>query len=137
MAKKKCTKCRKEKPLTAFHIDRRTRDGRSCKCKKCKLMHKRAVYHKPGGRNAHLKRTYGISEEQYEKLVAEQASKCAVCGRKADVCGRLVVDHDHITGAIRALLCDRCNRAAGAAGDDPKLLQKLAQYLETHSKDSN
>lgn len=43
-----------------------------------------------------------------------------------------VVDHDHITGKVRELLCHRCNKALGMVQDDPKVLLGLLQYLEKH-----
>ena len=61
-------------------------------------------------RPGHLKRRYGITQEQYDALLRSQGGKCGICkclpGRK-----RLCVDHDHATGRIRGLLCVRCNSA--------------------------
>lgn len=136
MATKECTKCGKPKPLHAFHVDRKRRDGRCARCKACKLKEKHKSYHTPGGRNSWIKRLYGMTEEQYEKLVAAQDNRCAACRQDIAECGRLVIDHNHTTGGVRALLCDRCNRVAGAASDNPGLLRKLAEYLETHAEDS-
>jgi hypothetical protein len=45
---------------------------------------------------------------------------------------RLAVDHDHNTGKIRALLCDRCNRGIGYFNEDPALIRESADYLEWH-----
>jgi hypothetical protein len=60
-----------------------------------------------------------------------QGGKCAVCG---DVQKRwLAVDHSHLTGKIRELLCDRCNPMAGYALDEPARLRAVADYLERHS----
>lgn len=40
------------------------------------------------------------------------------------------MDHDHITGALRGLLCNFCNRALGNMRDNPVALRQAADYLE-------
>ena len=44
----------------------------------------------------------------------------------------LLLDHDHRTGKVRALLCNRCNRVLGLAEDSPELLSKMSNYLKEH-----
>lgn len=51
----------------------------------------------------------GVTDEQYERLLAAQGGGCAICGATPKT-RRLHVDHDHKTGAVRGLLCYRCNR---------------------------
>lgn len=65
-----------------------------------------------------LERAYGLSERQYNEMLLVQNYRCAICGNEetthtAGVKRRLSVDHDHTTGAIRALLCGKCNRKLG------------------------
>lgn len=74
------------------------------------------------------RRVYGYDAGQYDRLLAEQAGCCALCGKRE----RLVPDHDHATGLPRRLLCDRCNKALGMFADDPELLAKAAQYVYAH-----
>jgi Recombination endonuclease VII len=62
-------------------------------------------------------------------MAKAQDYKCAICGEEK----RLVVDHDHATGDIRALLCDDCNKGLGSFKDNPDNLLKAAYYLEKHS----
>lgn len=59
-----------------------------------------------------LKSTYGITEEQYLQLLAEQNGGCAICGKPPGK-RQLAVDHCHKTGVIRGLLCGRCNLGLG------------------------
>lgn len=81
-------------------------------------------------RNYHLVRTYGITAEQFDRMAYEQGYVCAACGEpEQSKNGHLHVDHDHETGQIRGLLCQRCNTAIGQAGDDPERLVKLSAYL--------
>jgi len=63
------------------------------------------------GRDKELRRVYGITEAQYEALLAAQDGRCGACGRPPARGRVLVVDHDHDTREIRGLLCARCNRA--------------------------
>jgi hypothetical protein len=83
-------------------------------------------------RRSYLKRKFGITPEQYDEMLAAQGGVCALCGRQPRDDISLHVDHDHRTGAIRKLLCFRCNNALGDLGDDPELLRAAAEYLDAH-----
>jgi transposase-like protein len=73
---------------------------------------------------------YGITINHYKHLLQLQDSKCAICGRSAIDNGKnLAVDHDHATGAIRGLLCSKCNIAIGLLDDSPLVLQNAINYL--------
>lgn len=80
-------------------------------------------------RKSHLKRKYGITPEEYDTLLAQQGGVCGICGREPNRGISLHVDHDHATGAVRGLLCFRCNNALGDFDDDPVLLRAAAAYL--------
>lgn len=82
----------------------------------------------------HLISKFGITEEQYEAMVAAQEGKCAMptCEQKDLPEQRLAVDHDHSTGRVRALLCDKCNRGIGLLDESPERLRHAADYLEKH-----
>lgn len=70
----------------------------------------------------------GLTEEEYDKLLAKQGGVCAGC-LKPPTNRRLCVDHDHKTGEIRGLLCFQCNYGLGWLKDDPERLERLAAYL--------
>ena len=86
-----------------------------------------------------LKRMYGITPEDYARMLVEQDNGCAICramnptvgNRKYKKNHRTVfdVDHDHKTGKVRGLLCTRCNRLVGLANDDPHVARRLVEYL--------
>jgi hypothetical protein len=82
--------------------------------------------------SSYLKRTYGITIEEYEKMHRAQSGRCAICHARhaAQRFYRLVVDHDHTTGEVRGLLCTTCNSALGLLKDDPAIIRKAADYLE-------
>jgi len=90
-------------------------------------------------RRAHLKRSHGITEEDFEALLEKQQGKCANPRCDAtfplvmeDYRSGLQVDHDHRTGVIRSLLCGRCNKALGDIDDDIERLAGLIEYLRSH-----
>lgn len=60
-----------------------------------------------------IRRVYGITEEDYLKLLAAQGGKCRLCGGAPDEDKRLVVDHCHVTGRVRWLIHSDCNLALG------------------------
>lgn len=81
----------------------------------------------------HLKRYHGLTVEQYRAMAIEQGGKCAICAEEPQGkkhCAKLHVDHNHGTGAIRALLCAHCNRGIGLFRERPELLRLAAAYLE-------
>ena len=79
-------------------------------CSTCREWYK--VYTKGHGREAHLKRRYGLSEQQFNDLLTQQGGGCKICGTVVSK-KSLHVDHDHHTGAIRGILCVRCNMGLG------------------------
>ena len=90
-------------------------DGRGCLC--CKVCSR-----------IRLLRRYGITPDDYDRMLAAQNGRCAICrrlpGKRA-----LCVDHIHKTGVVRGLLCDRCNRAIGNLNDNHQTLKSAEIYL--------
>lgn len=95
--------------------------------------HKRHYHERKGRiREGFLKRTYGITTVEYEALVAKQNGLCAICNQLPARDLRLAIDHDHITGKIRALLCNDCNLVLGHVENNIDLLPAMLDYLDTH-----
>jgi hypothetical protein len=88
-------------------------------------------YNPEKDRKSNLKRSYGMTIEQYDELFTKQNGSCAGCKRHQSVFAqRLAVDHCHITGEIRGLLCAPCNRALGLLKDRVDTLLSLIDYLK-------
>lgn len=78
---------------------------------------------------------YGLTLFEYEEMSRKQRHLCAICEQPEKTKrGRLHVDHDHLTGKNRQLLCSRCNLALGGFCDDPYLLLRAADYVKTHKE---
>lgn len=76
-----------------------------------------------------LMRKFGITPDDYKNMNTKQKGLCKICGRKNESGKILAVDHCHITGKVRGLLCSNCNRGIGLLRDDVKLLEKAIKYL--------
>ena len=86
-------------------------------------------------RDQNLRKRYGITAEDYDRMAAEQAGRCKSCGDTTDadshgVGTRLHVDHCHATGKVRGLVCQRCNLVLGHADECADRLRSVIGYLE-------
>ena len=90
--------------------------SRSARCRDCE-------------RCAQFRSKYGISREQVEALHHEQDGRCAICHDPV----HLVVDHDHVTGTVRGLICHACNKGLGLFRDSQYLFERAALYLRDNS----
>ena len=121
----------------AQHGTRSMYSYRKCRCGPCVLANNAYEldrYHKnkANKRNKLYLTRYGISLEQYNELLEKQDNKCAIClVSQSDLSRRLDVDHNHITGEIRGLLCSSCNVAIGKLNVDSgnELLYAAIKYL--------
>jgi Recombination endonuclease VII len=80
-------------------------------------------------RDGYYRRTFGILADEFDELLAKQGGGCAICGVKPERAASLHLDHDHVTGKVRAILCLSCNQGIGKFRDDPELLERAARYL--------
>ena len=121
----------KMKKCSKFYAERKSPSdfyGRNSWCKDCfrKLV-----------RDNYLNRVYGISHDDYKKMLLSQGGGCAICGRTEDNRPKdsnnakfLAVDHEHGTGRIRGILCENCNRALGLFKEDRELMKQAIKYLD-------
>jgi Recombination endonuclease VII len=120
---KRCKHCQVVKPVDDFSSDRKENPERHRARQREDLESgKKAI----SNRKSHLKRKYGLTLEDFDRMLAEQGGDCAICG-KTEVDN---VDVDHSTGAARGLLYFRCNAAIGQLDHEPERARELAAYLE-------
>lgn len=134
---KRCSKCGQLRSAADFSRDRRARDGMHCICQPCRRVRARAKYKAQNEireryRRAHIRRTYDLTPAQYDAMVAAQNGACAICCNRLETGRGTNVDHCHVTGRVRSILCMTCNIAIGGARDDPALLRAMADYVEQH-----
>jgi hypothetical protein len=73
----------------------------------------------------------GLDPNVVETYLNSHTKVCEICGMK-DEYQAISVDHCHEKKVFRGLLCSKCNTGLGMYNDDPDLLRKAANYLETH-----
>ena len=81
-------------------------------------------------RDLYYRREFGLTADDVDAMIAAQDGVCAICLVAPKRFASWHVDHDHETGRIRGMLCNRCNQAIGLLGEDPARLRAAAEYLE-------
>lgn len=125
---KRCPSCGQLLPTSDFPRNRSSRNGLASYCKPCHTRIGRETKQRlyGGTRHYHLLRRYGISAAQADEMVDAQGGLCAICReRPAEH-----VDHDHVTGVVRGMLCFNCNGGLGQFRDRMDLLQAAIEYLQ-------
>jgi len=88
----------------------------------------------PGStRDFRIKAAYGLNRSDYDTMFEKQEGKCACCHQPWDQ--KLRVDHCHITGKIRSLLCNPCNLILGISKESSDRLLFAAEYLDLHKSE--
>lgn len=89
--------------------------------------------HRESVRWAFIKREYGLTRDSFSSLLLSQGGGCAICGTSnPGGVGSFHVDHNHITGVVRGLLCSNCNVAIGFLSDSASIAMRAMLYLESN-----
>jgi hypothetical protein len=142
---KRCPRCEQVKPIDQFPLSKgrgNRIDGRYPYCLSCKAGVMRdanrryrethPIDHQRYNLTRAAKRL-GVSVEAVEARLAEQGGVCAICGGgPTGNHGRLVIDHNHTTGAVRGLLCGMCNQGIGSLKDSIPVLEAAVAYLRRY-----
>ena len=149
---KTCSKCSKTKLTSEFYKDITKLDGLHCNCKTCSgkatlnwyrknrasqlvrmrkyhQEHKQRPRPKEKRQASEIKYRHGLTWAVYQQMVKKQNGVCAICGKQDSSGRRLSIDHDHVTGKVRGLLCLKCNRALGLIGDSVPVAKMIVKYL--------
>ena len=136
-----CSRCKTEKSISNFSKDRSRNGDLRCWCRLCMNKYQRdrrkikskATNYK-NDRRYRFKNCYGITTDDYSKMFQGQDGYCALCGKcQSELTRCLDVDHNHLTGKVRGLLCSECNTGLGKFRVDEKgieLLEKAINYLK-------
>jgi len=132
-----CTKCKKRRQILFFYKDKTKPDGLDAWCANCRINYRKVnkkeiiKRRKPKLRDEQLKYVYGITRNEYNTMYKNQKAKCGICKLHEKHFTRILcVDHCHITGKIRGLLCHKCNAALGAFRDNIDILKNAIKWLE-------
>ena len=76
-------------------------------------------------------RRHGISVEEFWSMYEEQDGTCPICDREIEA-EESAIDHNHVSGAVRGVLCKKCNRGLGLLGDSPENMRRAFDYLNNN-----
>jgi hypothetical protein len=155
METKQCSKCKEVKSTSEFYKNKQQKSGLHPCCKKCFLLQCKKYYNKKKEKCKEQKRqyslkyirknkekvnnyrliyNYGIDVTGYNQLFFEQNGRCAICKKhQSELNKKLSVDHNHILGKIRGLLCPRCNHALGLLDENIETIKELLNYVQKYS----
>ena len=124
---KTCSQCGEIKPLSKFYHRDKKKTKYFAECKKCHAWRSRVIKYR-------IK--YGLSLDDVRLMYEDQLGQCAICKRSMrwqQVSTRqdsFHVDHCHVSGRVRGLLCKSCNNGLGHFEDKAQRLRDAADYLE-------
>ena len=137
-----CRECGLPKAEAEFGLDRTRPSGRHPYCRTCRRVREKIRYanspeHREGARWRQIKFNYGMTKEEWMALYEKQGGCCAICLRPLDLTAKgvgrsatqPVVDHCHVTGQNRGILCHDCNLGIGYLSEDLATLQRAIAYL--------
>jgi len=141
---KACRSCGVEKPFSEFIKDKNRPDGHYVYCKLCNTARRKEKQYDKAWRKSNpakvvknrrtgLLKKYGLTEDDYNNLLAKQNYACAICKSTDpnDRWNRFHIDHCHTSGKVRGLLCTQCNTGLGKFYDNIKSLSTAIEYLKS------
>ena len=157
---KTCSTCSTKQSLESFYKDKKSPSGLRAQCKTCVKLAKRKYFENNRDRElqklkdwkiknpdkvkaGNIRNLYGLDDIKYKNMIMEQDNCCAICNKSqlenvVDVRNNkprdLSVDHNHVTGVIRGLLCYHCNLAVGMLKDQLVIAERLVEYLRKHEE---
>jgi Recombination endonuclease VII len=132
---KACTHCKEVKSLDEYHRAAKASDGRASWCKPCANSiyreRRKRSYDPADKKRWQLKTRYGLTSDDVVAMREKQDGKCGICRVPLGEDVRPCIDHSHTTGAVRGILCHKCNIKLHSVEDGGYLSKALA-YLESY-----
>lgn len=134
---KTCPDCKETLFVESFGSSKSRYDGKQTYCKDCSAKQARMRYAKNSEaikarmRIRWYERKYGITYQKKIDMFNEQNGLCAICEVKMDLDNKCHVDHDHTTGAVRGLLCNKCNSGLHYV-ENKNYYEKAKEYLKNY-----
>lgn len=129
---KTCKVCGIEKNISDFYTGRK--DCKSCKNAAARQWRKdnpeNVERHLVRMRERTKERRYGITQHQFNQMLADQENMCKICGNEFTSTKHTHIDHCHITNKVRGLLCNGCNMALGQFNDNTDIMDSAIKYLQ-------
>jgi hypothetical protein len=137
-----CLKCGIPKSASEFPTESRRKSGRATWCKLCHNAYRKRYYPK---RRENRPRNYrkfwpeesiAACQKRYDEMHVSQDGLCAICRKpetatdRKGVVKKLAVDHNHSSGQVRGLLCQRCNVAIALLQESADLFDAAKNYLD-------
>tara|TARA_B110000902_G_C14200061_1_gene547391 strand:- start:51 stop:593 length:543 start_codon:yes stop_codon:yes gene_type:complete len=122
---KECGKCNSIKSLDKFSSDKSTVTGLTSTCKNCKVKYNTG--NKEAIKRTVTKRRYNINDIEYDELSG--VNNCQICSEGVKGITKHI-DHCHMTGRVRGILCRKCNLALGHFNDNETSLKRAIEYLK-------
>ena len=133
---KHCSRCKLEKSTKDFCKNAKTLDGLQSRCKECAKKHRQenAETWKRYNVKAKSLAKYGELPDTLHKMLEQQKGVCAICRKAlsfyaAEKRDKPHIDHDHITGRVRGLLCITCNTGLGMFSDNVETMRLAVDYI--------
>lgn len=145
---KQCRDCGEIKEVHFFYKSNTRGDGFSASCKECSKVRTYSYRTTTKGmirtvvaRQKNRLKKFSLTPEKFDAMLASQDYKCAICFQPETSTFKgkvrtLAIDHCHVTGAVRALLCGACNQAIGKLGEDPERMRRAADYIERFKREN-
>ena len=137
-----CTCCGESKSLHLFHKDQRQKDGRTARCALCRTQAQvefqnkqkieRPEHYKRWRKSNNYSSKYGISLSDVEQKIKQQGNCCPIC-KTSLAENPYAVDHSHMTGKVREILCHSCNKGIGFFYESTESLANAILYLQKHT----
>ena len=118
---RKCSQCKKVKSIDEFNNHKGNPLNKSYLCRPCATANQKRI-------------KFGITVQEYNKLLKKQKGVCAICSKPERVVSKgklksLAVDHSHKDKKVRGLLCSACNLGIGCFDDNIEKLELAIKYL--------